>query len=74
MSNMFLGCKRLKDLNISNFTINKSTLIYYMFYVCSDELINNVKKQIKNFPIEAISHAKLPDLKNIINKEEEEKK
>ena len=53
MSEMFLGCSSLKELNLNNFNTNKVTRMAYMFNKCSSlkELnINNFNtNNVTNF-------------------------
>ena len=53
MTFMFYDCSSLKEINISNFIINKDTNVRSMFSECLDELVKNIKAQIKNINIEA---------------------
>ena len=43
----------LKEINISNFKVNNETYMGAMFYGCSDEIKNKIRKQIKNIKKEA---------------------
>jgi len=53
MTFMFYDCSSLKEIIISNFIINKDTNVRSMFSECLDELVKNIKAQIKNINIEA---------------------
>ena len=44
---MFLKCSSLKELDVSNFIINKDTYIIGMFEDCSNSLKEKVKSQNK---------------------------
>ena len=48
MSHMFSECSSLNELNLSNFNTNKVKLtkMSFMFFGCTDELKNKLKKQI----------------------------
>ena len=48
MTYMFCHCSSLRGIDISNFNIGDKTAIVSMFYGLSDELIMNIKNQIKN--------------------------
>ena len=52
---MFKGCSSLKALDLSNFNIEKVNNMYYMFFRCSNELINNIKEQNKGIRDEAFA-------------------
>ena len=48
MSYMFDQWTSLNELNIDNFNTNKVVNMSFIFYGCSDELINKIKKLTKN--------------------------
>ena len=50
---MFSGCSSLKDLDISNFNLDKVNDLFGMFSGCSTILINKIKQQIKNISEQA---------------------
>ena len=52
MKYMFSLCFELNELNLSNFKTKKETNVEGMFLGCSNELIDKIKKQIKNINIE----------------------
>ena len=50
---MFYGCDKLINIDVSKFTFGENNDIKSMFYKCSEELKNKIKKQNKNIPEEA---------------------
>ena len=42
---MFKGCSTLKELNLSNLNIDNVNNMYYMFFRCSNKLVNNIREQ-----------------------------
>ena len=47
MNYLFYGCSSLKKLAISNFNFNNVKIMKFMFKWCSNDLIRNLKKEIK---------------------------
>ena len=55
MNNMFFGCSNLDELNLTNFYLDDNIIsTVFMFAACSDKLIADVKRQIKNIKEETI--------------------
>ena len=52
MMSMFVGCRSLKELNISNFDTKNVNNMGSMFGDCSKELKNKIKLQNKNIEVD----------------------
>ena len=53
MTNMFSGCKSLRELNISKFKIYHDTDVRLMFNNCSEQLKNKIRNLNLNLKEEA---------------------